>query len=335
MTLKIEYLEEEAEVYDITVEDNHNFFADDILVHNCTEITLHADEDHTYTCVLSSLNAYHYDTWKETGGVFVSTVLLDCNAQAFIERGKKIKGLERAIRFTEKSRALGLGVLGFHSYLQKNMIAIEEYEAHTVNMQLFKHLHDESLEASQWMAKQWGEPEWCKGYGVRNTHRTAIAPNMSSATMAGQKSQGIEPMIANVYLQSTPAGEMQRINPEFLKLAEDKGKFNNKLLKSIIEKNGSVQHLKWLTDHEKLVFRTAFEIDQLTLLRLASTRQQFICQGQSLNLFFDADESEEYIAKVHQTAMLDERIKGLYYIRTLAGVAAAKAEDGPCLSCEG
>ena len=330
MALIIEYLDQEEEVYDITVEDNHNFFANGMLVHNCTEITLFADQDHTYTCVLSSLNAKGYRRWKDAGAVFIATVLLDCNASSFIARGKTIRGLEKAVRFTEKSRALGLGLLGFHSLLQSEMIAFEEFRAHMLNIELFKHISEESLEASKWMAKVMGEPEWCKGYGVRNSHRMAIAPNMSSAIIAGQASQGIEPIVANVYTQSTPAGEMQRINPEFMKLAKERGKFTKALLKGIIEKEGSVQHLDWLSEHEKLVFKTAFEIDARTILRLASARQKWIDQGQSLNLFFSAEESEEYIAEIHKEFLLDENLKGLYYIRTLAGVQASKDE---CIAC--
>lgn len=265
--------------------------------------------------------------------MFIATIMLDCVAQSFINRAKNIKGLEKAVRFTEKSRALGLGLLGWHSYLQKNMIALESFDAHMKNMEVFGHLDEESLAASKWMAKEWGEPEWCEGYDVRNTHRVAIAPNMSSATIAGQVSQGIEPWLANVFYQPTASGEMLRINPEFLKLAESKGKrVDRKLIKDIIDHVGSVQHLPWLTDEEKLVFRTAFEVDQKTLLRLASTRQQFIDQGQSLNLFFSADEDEGYIAEVHKMFFLDDRLKGLYYIRSQAGVQAAKDE---CIACEG
>lgn len=298
----------------------------------CSEICLFADENHTYTCVLSSANAYFFDEWINTGLIFAATVMLDCNAEAFIVRGRGIKGLEKSVRFTEKSRALGLGLLGFHSYLQKNMIAMEEYAAHSANQRIFKHMKDESLLASQWMAKEWGEPEWCKGYGVRNSHRMAVAPNMSSAQMCGQVSQGIEPIIANVYVQASPAGEMQRINPDFLRLAKERNKHTKRMIKSVIENNGSVQHLDWLSDHEKMVFKTAFEIDQRVLLRLASTRQQYIDQGQSLNLFFAADESEEYIAQIHKEFFMDERLKALYYIRTLAGVQASKDS---CAACEG
>ncbi len=141
----------------------------------CTEIVLHSDQLETYTCVLSSMNATKYDEWKDTDAVFVSTVFLDCIAQDFIEKGKNLRGLEKAVRFTERHRALGLGVLGFHTYLQKNNIAFEEFSAHMINNEIFSHMEEESLKASKWMAAEWGEPEVCKGYGVRNTHRLAVA----------------------------------------------------------------------------------------------------------------------------------------------------------------
>jgi len=633
----------------------------------CTEIVLHADKDHSYSCILSSQNLVHFDTTKDTGLVFAMMVMLDCITSAFIERGSKIPELDKVVRSTIKGRAVGLGALGFHSYFQQSMIAMEDFEAHQLNTDIFKHMHDESLEASEWLAKELGEPEWCEGSGQRFTHRCvvgetklltkkgsvpiksvvgkltdvwngfewsevtpflagedeeiyrvhlsngryldctgdhkwkvgipersnmieggyksltvetnqlrvgdclpktlgcvvedhmaphlenaytsgvfcgdgsinnavkgkyprneirlygvkvklesrlawkskkpwdlrvddklcgirgylvddllpkykvpmgydiesklewlaglidtdgaarkkkgidistanesmcdgimellttlgcqghklkrdrvgeiglsdkpcwsisitllecktlfklgmrlsrvkldvsttinnslnkltgkqfirvlrveklkdrqatfcltepkrgtcifngvytaqcAIAPNFSSATIAGQVSQGIEPWVANTFLQPSAAGELQRINPEFLKLAEERGKYTKELITELNNKEGSVQHLDWLTDHEKNVFKTAFEIDQKALLRLASQRQRYICQGQSLNLFFSADEEEEYIAEVHKEAFLDDRIKGLYYLRTLAGVNASK--DG-CQACE-
>lgn len=278
------------------------------------------------------MNLFFFDEWKNTGAAFVALVFLDCIAQSFITRCKNIKGLKKAIRYTEKARSLGLGALGFHSYLQRNMLPFDSFDAHQKNTEIFKHLRDESLDASQWMAKEWGEPEWCKGYGVRNTHRVSIAPNMSSATIAGQVSQGIEPIFANVFMQNTAAGEMQRINPQFLVVMKERGKHTKSTIRSIIDNNGSVQHLNWLSDLEKEVFKTSFEIDQRAILRLASTRQRYIDQGQSLNLFFSANEDEEYIAQIHKEALLDTYIKGLYYVRTLAGVQAAKDE---CKACEG
>lgn len=298
----------------------------------CTEIMLFSDKDHSFTCVLSSMNAAKYDEWKDTDAVFVATVFLDCVAEAFIQMSKGTEGLEKAIRFTEKGRALGLGVLGFHTYLQQQNEPFEGLGAQFINDEIFKHLNEESLKASQYMAVEIGEPEWCKGYGVRNTHRLAVAPNTSSALLCGGVSQGIEPVVANVYNQSTSAGEIKRVNPVFLKLAKERGKYNKALERSIIDKLGSVQHLEWLTDDEKLVFKTAYEIDQKIIVRLAGLRQKHLCQGQSLNLFFDADEDEEYIAEVHRDAILNHNILSLYYMRTLAGVQASK---DACPACEG
>lgn len=296
----------------------------------CTEIVLHADEDHSYTCIISSMNCLNFDRWKDTGSVFIAIVLLDCMCSEFIDKAKDIEGLEKAVRYTRKGRSLGLGLLAFHSYLQSKMIAFEEYAAHMVNHDIFSHMQTESVAASKWIAKNWGEPEWCKGFGIGHTHLLAIAPNMSSSVLAGQTSQGIEPWLANAFMQSTAAGEMQRINPQFLKLAESKGKMSKALIRDIISKKGSVQHLTWLTDQEKLVFKTAFEIDQRAILRLASTRQRYIDQGQSLNLFFSSEEKEEHIRDIHEEFLLDPWLKGLYYLRSESGVMAS---TGECIAC--
>jgi len=298
----------------------------------CTEVTLMSDSDHTFSCVLSSMNASKYDEWKDTDAVFTATVFLDCVNQDLIEIGKNIKGLEKVVRFAEKSRALGLGMLGFHTYLQDHMIPFESLEAHLVNIEIFKHLDEESKRASEWMAYKFGEPFWCKGYGVRNTHRIAIAPNLSSALICGSVSQGIEPIYKNAYVQNTAAGKMDRVNPSLLNLMKERGVYNPETVKDIIKNNGSVQGVDWLTDDEKLVFKTAFEIDQKIIIRLASTRQKYIDQAQSINLFFSANEDEEYISEVHKLAFKDEWIKSLYYIRSETGVQTSKGE---CTNCHG
>lgn len=298
----------------------------------CTEIALMSDEEHTFSCVLSSMNASLYDEWKDTDAVFNATIFLDCVNQDLVEIGKNTQGMEKVVKFAEKSRALGLGLLGFHSYLQDNLIPFESFEAHLKNIEIFKHLHDESLRASQWMAQEFGEPEWCVGYGVRNTHTMAVAPNLSSALICGSVSQGIEPIYKNAYIQNTAAGKMTRVNPSLLKIMKDKEIYSDGIVNDLIANNGSVQHVDWLTDHEKQVFKTAFEIDQKTIIKLASARQKYIDQAQSINLFFSADEDEEYIAEVHQMAFLDKYIKSLYYIRSETGVNVSKGE---CLSCHG
>ena len=296
----------------------------------CAEVQLFSDDDHTFSCVLSSMNAAKYDEWKDTTAVFDATVFLDCVNQDLIEIGKNINGMDKVVRFAEKSRALGLGLLGFHTYLQDNMIPFESMEAYYKNTEIFKHLDEESLKASEWMAKVFGEPKWCVGYGVRNTHRIAIAPNLSSAIVCGAVSQGIEPIYKNAYVQNTAAGKIDRVNPSLLNVMKNRNVYSEETVKDIIANNGSVRHVDWLNDDEKEVFKTAFEINQKQIIRLASARQRFIDQAQSINLFFSADEDEGYISEVHKMAFKDPYIKSLYYIRSETGVMSSKDE---CLAC--
>lgn len=297
----------------------------------CSEIMLYSSEEYTYTCVLSSMNVSKYNEWKDTDAVFVSTVFLDCVAEEFIQFGKTIRGLEKAVKFTEKSRALGLGVLGYHTYLQDNGMPFDSVHARMFNKKLFKYISEEAKKASKWMAETLGEPDWCKGYGVRNTHLMAVAPTMSTSLICGGVSQGIEPIVANVFNQNSAGGEISRINPSLLKLMKERGIYNKKAIQEIQNNFGSVQKVNWLSDEEKEVFKTAYEIDQTSLIKQASERQQYIDQGQSLNTFFSADESEEYVSRVTKMAILDPCIKTLYYQRSLAGV---QASTGECTACE-
>ena len=298
----------------------------------CTEITLHSDEFHTFTCVLSSMNLAKYDEWKDTDAIYNATIFLDCVASEFIQIGKGIKGLEKAVRATKHGRALGLGTLGYHTYLQQNMLDIESLEAHAINIEIFSKLKKEAVRASKMLAVKLGEPRWCKGHGVRNTHLLAVAPNSSSALVCGGVSQGIEPVYKNVFVQGSPAGEINRINPVLIDIMRAKDIYNKKTIDSIIKDNGSVQLVDWLTDEEKAVFKTSFEINQEVLVRLASVRQKYICQAQSLNLFFPSDTAEEEISRVHKLAFKDKQIKSLYYLRSEAGV---RGSSGECVACEG
>jgi ribonucleoside-diphosphate reductase alpha chain len=297
----------------------------------CTEITLFSDMDHTFTCVLSSLNLLYWDEIKVTDAIEWSTIFLDCVAQDFITKAKGIPGLENAVRFTEKGRALGLGVCGFHTYLQQKMIPFESFQAHMVNNEIFDTIDKKSLEASKMLAKELGEPEWCKGYGVRNTHRIATAPTKSNANLLGGVSEGISPDPAMSYTQLTAAGEVERINPILLKIMKEREVFNKKTVKELKLNHGSVQSVKWLSDEEKMVFRTAFEINQESVIRLASARGRYIDQWQSLNLFFSASESEATISKVHQIAFNDPKILALYYIYSSTNTSGAI--DSECLAC--
>ena len=296
----------------------------------CNEIMLHSSKDFTYTCVLASMNVELFDEWYGTDAVNTAIVFLDAVCQEFIERAKNIPGLEKAVAFTKNSRALGLGQCGLHSYMQKNMIAFESFDAHMVNNKIAKYIQDEAIKASEWLASVWGEPKWMKGYGRANTHLIAIAPTKSTALIMGGVSEGINPDTAMVYTQKSAGGEVDRVNPYLLKLMKEKGVFNKANVEDVRDKMGSVQHVEWLTEDEKLVFRTAFEINQHTIIRLAAARGKFMDQWQSLNLFFAAGEDESYINEVHKEAFLNPDILGLYYVYSMAGVQASKDE---CLAC--
>jgi len=289
----------------------------------CSEIALHSDADHSFSCVLSSLNLAKYDEWKGTDLVFIATVFLDCIAQDLIDRGSKVKGMEKVVRFTEKSRALGLGVMGWHTLLQSKSIPFDSQEAQNLNKFIFSGIRGYAEEASSWMGEKAGSAEWAPK-GRRNSHLMAVAPTMSTALLVGGVSQGIEPIVANVFNQSSAAGEMARINPTLIDIMKERGKYDQKTIDEIIDDSGSVQNVDWLSDHEKEVFKTAYEINQEAIIEQASERQKFIDQGQSLNLFFDANESPAYISKIHKLAMLDPYIKGLYYMRSKAGIQASK-----------
>jgi ribonucleoside-diphosphate reductase alpha chain len=288
----------------------------------CSEITLFSDEDHSYTCVLSSLNLSTYDEWKDTDAAFTATVFLDSVAEAFLRKARTIRGLDRAVRYTEKARSLGLGVMGYHDYLQKQRIGFESDKAAALNKDIFEHISTRADAASRWMGERAGIPEWC--VGRRNSHLMAIAPTMSTAVIVGGTSQGIEPYVANVWNQTTSAGEMPRANQNLVEIMKDRGVYDQAHIDDIVDNGGSVQHVDWLDDLEKDVFKTGYEIDQEILLARAADRQVFIDQSQSLNLFFAADASPQYISKIHKLALLDPNIKSLYYLRSRAGIQASK-----------
>lgn len=298
----------------------------------CTEIVLHQSHEYTFTCVLSSMNDALYDEWKDTDAVFTATVFLDCVASEFIERAKNIKHLQKAVHFTEKGRALGLGQMGLFSLFQKRGLDAESLEAHMLNNEVAKHIHDESERATRWMAEKWGEPEWCEGYGRRNTHLQAIAPTKSTALLMGGWSEGINPDPAMAFSSSGAAGDIDRVNPVLLDIIKKKKLDVAQCTSEILADNGSVQNVKWLTDEQKTVFKTAFEIDQSVLVRMASSRQRQIDQAQSLNLFFAHDDDEAYISKVHQEAFLDPNILSLYYVYSNSEIKAERT--GECIACQ-
>lgn len=303
----------------------------EILASNlCTEIMLHSSEEYTYSCILSSLNLVHWDTIQKTDAVFVATVFLDCLCQEFIEKSEGVAGLEKVREFTRKGRAIGLGVMGFGTYLQQQRIPYMGLQAQFLNNTIFKHIHDESLRASQWLAQTLGEPEWCQGHGVRNTHRTALAPTKSTSLLMGGVSESWFPDPAMVFDAGSSVGELRRIVPEIYQVMKDRGVYNEATVQDIIDHVGSVQHVDWLTDEEKAVFLTAFEMDQWVLKRYASQRQKYLCQGQSLNFFVPEDGSEDLVAELMSDCVLDEEILSVYYIYSRSGIVVRDE----CVACQ-
>ena len=305
----------------------------------CTEITLFSDQQHTYTCVLGSENLR---LWFSRPPMlsFISAVFLDCVCEDFIQKGSDLKGIEKAIRFTKKGRALGLGTMAFHTLLLDSKIVYGSMESKLLNHEIYATVQDEATQASQWLATIFGEPEWCKGTGMRNTHLTAIAPTKSTALILGGVSEGINPQPAFVFTQPTPAGEVVRIDPSFLELLKEKGLYVNeddletkKLLSDISGHKGSIQHRPEFTADEKAVFRTAFEINMYDHIDLVDYRQKFVCQAQSCNLFI-ANATGKDISKIYFYAYAKPNIISLYYHTGLRDASIKTNFEPVCSACE-
>jgi ribonucleoside-diphosphate reductase alpha chain len=301
----------------------------------CQEITLFSDKDHTYSCVLSSMNLATYDDWKDTDAVFWATVFLDCVCEEFLTKARSISGLEKIVRCTEKGRALGLGVCGLHTYMQDHGIIFESLDSQFKMCEMFELMQKESKRASQWMAVELGEPEWCEGFGVRNTHTMTCPPTKSTSLLMAGVSEGVSPNPSSTYTQQTASGEIDRINGSLVAVMKVKGKFNYDEIDKIVDDGGSVQNVDWLDDHEKAVFRTAFEMNQNVLLRYAAIRNKYVDQWQSVNLFIPADTPEAVIAELHEDAFNNEQIEGLYYLVTRSGYShQSKIKTESCEACQ-
>jgi ribonucleoside-diphosphate reductase alpha chain len=318
----------------------------------CSEIVLHTDESHSFVCCLSSVNLDKYDEWKNTNLIYDATWFLDGVLEEFIQRAKNMKGFENSVRSAEKGRALGLGVLGWHSLLQKNGIAFESLLAQFKTREIFSKIKIETERASRKLAEVYGEPLWCVGTGFRNTHLRAIAPTVSNSKLAGNVSAGIEPWAANVFTEQSAKGTFIRKNKELKKVLRKVGIDTKETWDKILADGGSVQGIKqldgWYYDHGgrlnqqegepvKNVFKTFKEINQLELVRQAGIRQDYIDQSVSLNLAFPSEAPPRWLNQVHIEAW-KRGIKTLYYTRTesvLRGDIAAAAMDPDCLSCDG
>ena len=312
----------------------------------CSEITLATAADRTAVCCLSSVNLEEYDSWKDNE-MFIPDLIrmLDNVLTHFIRNAPN--ELERARYSAYMERSLGLGAMGFHAYLQRHNVAFESVTAKSMNMKMFRRIKDEALRASKTLAVERGECPDGSGYGVRNAHLLAIAPNASSSIICGNTSPSIEPYRANAFVQKTKTGSSLLKN-EYLEHALDELDMNtDEVWQSIVTNNGSVQHLDFLDDYTKDVFKTGVEIDQRWVIDLAADRQQYVCQSQSLNVFFPADISKQELHAIHMMAW-KKKVKTLYYLRSEAMKRADKVSDealrqyifdaideNSCVACEG
>lgn len=308
----------------------------------CSEITLPTDEHRTAVCCLSSVNLEKYDEWKKDS-MFIPDLIhfLDNVLQHFIDNAPDT--LYRAKFSAVNERSLGLGAMGFHSYLQANSIPFESALAKSKNLQMFKHIKQQAIAESKRLAIKKGEAPDMEGTGMRNAHLLAIAPNASSSIICGTTSPSIEPFRANAYVQKTMSGSFLVKNKHLEELLESKGMNTEDTWKHILANRGSVLELKGLTDYEKDVFKTAIEINQQWVIEHAADRQAFICQSQSVNVFVPAD---VHIRELHDIHMLawQRKLKTLYYCRSeaikRAELVSQKVErtiipEAECLSCEG
>ena len=311
----------------------------------CTEIMLPSNTNWSFVCVLSSVNLLHYDKWKNTDAVETMIYFLDAVITEFLTKLERYRDsdssddkqtflfMERAYNFAKDNRALGMGVLGWHSLLQSKSLSFDSQDAFDLNSEVFKLIKENSYKASSELSKKLGEPKTLKGYGRRNATLNAIAPTTSSAFILGQVSQGIEPIWSNVYVKDIAKVKTTIKNPFLVQVLEEKGCNNKEIWDSIRENDGSVQHLEILKKNEKNVFKTYSEIDQMDIIYQAANRQNHIDQGQSLNIMVHPDMSPKEINKIHLTAW-KLNIKSLYYQHSMNAAQKFKQKK-ECESCEG
>jgi len=327
---------------DVYKDKGHKIHASNL----CTEIALPSSEEWSFVCVLSSINVLHYDKWKDTDAVETMVYFLDAVLEEFITKLEVYRDspnrddrqtfmfMEKAHKFSKENRALGLGALGWHSLLQSKMVPFDSTEAFDLNNKIFKLIKDKSYKASEELAKKFGEPEILKGYGRRNTTLNAIAPTTSSAFILGQVSQGIEPIWSNIYVKDIAKIKTTIKNPFLVSLLKEKGLNTTEIWRSIRDNDGSVQHLEdLLSEHEREVFKTYSEIDQMSIVYQAANRQNHIDQAQSINLMVHPDMPTKEVNKLYTTAW-SLGIKSLYYQHSMNAAQQFKQKK-ECLSCEG
>jgi len=299
----------------------------------CSEIALSSDETESFVCDLLSLNARFFDDWKNTDLVLIASLLLDAVMTEFIEKIKDIPYMQHAYNFAVNQRALGIGILGWHSYLQSNSIPFESWEAKMKNVEIFKYLQQKTNEATEYMAKIFGEPPLLKGYGRRNVTMMAIAPTTSSSQIMGE-SPGIEPYNANYFVKGLAKGDFTFINPYLKATLQKYGKDTDEVWNNILTHGGSVHPLSWLSDHDKAVYKTFSEISQKEIVIQAAQRQKYIDQSQSLNLLIPPDVPAKEISDLLIFGWMNG-IKTFYYQRSANIAQELSRSIMKCISCEG
>ena len=299
----------------------------------CSEIIEYTDEEKSFVCCLSAFNLLHYDDWKDTDAVEILTYFLDAVYTEFIDKTEGIPFMEKARKFAIEHRSIGVGVLGWHSYLQSVMIPFESMEAKLLNTQIFKLIDERTLKASKELAKLYGEPKMLEGYGERFTTRVAPAPTTSSSFILGQVSPSIEPLFSNYFVKDLAKGKFTYKNPYLQKLLKDKGMNSSEVWRSIMSKGGSVQHLDFLTEREKFVFKTFGEITPLEIIQQAAGRQKYIDQSQSLNLVVHPDASLKDVNALYIEAW-KLGLKTLYYQRSSNLAQETSRNIMDCASCQ-
>ena len=300
----------------------------------CTEIALPATPDESFVCCLSSMNALHYDEWKDTDAVETLTRFLDAVMEEFIQKADGTQFMERAVRFAKRHRAIGIGVLGWHSYLQSNMIPFDSMEAMQKNEQIFQTIKEKSYDASEELADEFGEPAVLEGYGRRNTTTMSVAPTKSSSVILGQVSPSIEPLKSNYFVRDGAKLKSTQKNRFLQAILKERGKDERDVWDSIANKDGSVQHLDCLTDEEKDVFKTFAEIPQMAIINQAAQRQKYIDQAQSLNVSIDP--SEVSVKEINQLYIeaWKKGVKSLYYQHSVNAAQKFSRDILECRACE-
>jgi ribonucleoside-diphosphate reductase alpha chain len=299
----------------------------------CTEIMLSDGVDESFVCDLSSLNFEKWNQWKDTDAVETLVYFLDSVMTEFINKTENMVFMKNPRKFAINQRALGIGALGWHTFLQSQMISFESLEAKLINNQIWKVVRKKADAATEQMAKEYGEPPLLKGYGRRNVTTLAVAPTTSSSFILGQASPSVEPLNSNYFVKDLAKGKFTYKNPYLETLLETKGKNTETVWKSILVKGGSVQHLEFLNQEEKDIFKTFGEISQKEVVIQAAARQKYIDQGQSLNLMIPPDTKPKDVNELIIFAW-ESGIKSLYYQRSANPAQELARSILACSNCE-